>query len=79
MKVAAASFVVAKMMFIGTAVCMMISDMATIISMSLYSFLVVLAIILSLWEGFTRKKKTYAQLEAEIAQLQKLLKTEQSA
>ena len=43
MKVAAVSFIVAKVVFVGTAFCMLIGDLATIISMSLYISLVVLS------------------------------------
>ena len=75
MKVAAASFVVAKVMFIGTAACMLISDLATIISMSLYIFLVALSVVLSLWEGFAKRKKSYGELEEEIHMLKKTLDT----
>ena len=34
MKVAAVSFIVAKVVFVGTAFCMLIGDLATIISMA---------------------------------------------
>ena len=79
MKIAAISFLAAKFMSIITALSMLIDNTATIISMSLYGFLIALAVVLSLWEGLTRKRKTYAELESEIVQLQKLLKIEQSA
>ena len=75
MKVAAVSFIVAKVVFVGTAFCMLIGDLATIISMSLYISLVVLSVVLSLWEGFTKRKKSYGQLEEENRMLKKTLDT----
>ena len=50
-QVAAVSFILAKLTFVMTAICMAISDRAAIVSMSVYGLLVLNAIVLSLWEG----------------------------
>jgi len=78
MKLAAVSFILAKVTFVGTAIAMLVSDIATIISMVMYAFLVFMAIVLSLLEGFSRKKKTYKELEHEVAELKKMLNLQQS-
>jgi O-antigen/teichoic acid export membrane protein len=78
MKAAAVSFLLAKITFMGTALAMLVSDTATIISMAMYAFLVFMAIALSLLEGFSRKKKTYKELECEVAELKKMLNLQQS-
>jgi len=74
-QVAAVSFILAKLTFVMTAICMAISDTATIVSMSVYSLLVLNAIVLSMWEGFTKRKRPYAELEEEIRMLKKTLDT----
>ena len=75
MQVAAVSFVLAKLTFVMTAICMAISDTAAILSMSVYSLLVLNAIVLSIWEGFAKRKRPYAELEEEIRTLKKTLDT----
>lgn len=77
MKIAAVSFILAKVTFVGTAIAMFVSNTATIISMILYSLLVLMAIVLSLLEGFSKKKKSYKELECEIAELKKVLNLQQ--
>jgi len=56
MKIAAISFVAAKLMFVATAVSMLVSEIATIVSMSLYGTLIFLSAALSLWEGLVKMK-----------------------
>ena len=73
MKIAAVSFILAKVTFVGTAIAMLVSDTATIVSMAMYAFLVFIAIALSLLEGFSKKKKSYKELECEIAELKRML------
>ena len=78
MKIAAVSFLLAKVVFVGTAFCMLISDTAALISMCTYIFLVFSSVVLSLWEGFSKKRKSYSELEAEILTLKKLLELRQT-
>ena len=70
---AAICFVLAKLMFIATAVAMLISNTATIIALSIYSSLIVITIVLCLMEGFSKRKKTYKELEEEIEMLKTAL------
>jgi hypothetical protein len=56
MKIAAISFMAAKLMFVATAVSMLASEAATIVSMSLYGALIFLSAALSLWEGLAKMK-----------------------
>ena len=62
MKVAAISFIAAKFMFVMTALSMLINNVATVICLSLYSALVLLSTVLSLWEGLTKKKDSRMNL-----------------
>tara|TARA_R110000824_G_scaffold304658_2_gene492472 strand:+ start:485 stop:787 length:303 start_codon:yes stop_codon:yes gene_type:complete len=73
-KAAAICFVLGKVMFVSTAFCMLINDIATIISMAIYSGLILASIVLSLIEGFSKKKKTYKELENEVAELKNILR-----
>ena len=73
-KGAAICFVLGKIMFVFTAFCMLISDTATIISMAMYSGLIFTSVVLALIEGFSKKKKTYKELESEIAELKNMLR-----
>ena len=75
-KVATACFIVGKLMFLMTAVCTMISDLAVKIVFSIYSLLIFSTIVLCIWEGFSVKKKTYKELEREVDRLRKMLDTE---
>ena len=63
---AAICFVLAKIMFVFTAVAMLISDTVVIIALSVYSSLVLSSIILCLMDGLSKRKKSYKQLEEEI-------------
>ena len=67
-KIATVFFLLGKMMFIGTAVSMMISGAAAFISLLFYAFFIFGSIVLCILDG-TGKKKTYAELEKEINQL----------
>ena len=73
-KAAAICFVLGKITFVLTAFCMLFSDTATIISMAMYSGLIFTSVVLSLIEGFSKKKKTYKELENEIAELKNMLR-----
>jgi len=72
-KAAAICFVLGKIMFVFTAVCMLVSDTATTISMVMYAGLIFTSVVLSLIEGFSKKKKSYKDLENEIAALKSML------
>ena len=74
-QIAAVSFLLAKLAFVMSAVCMLISDAATIVVMCIYALLILNAIVLSVWEGFARRKRSYAELEEEIRMLKKTLDT----
>ncbi|MBO68119.1 MAG: hypothetical protein CL398_07385 [Acidiferrobacteraceae bacterium] len=65
-RLAAICFVLAKLMFVATAVAMLISNTATIIALSIYSSLILASIVLCLVEGFSKRKKTYKELEEEV-------------
>jgi len=65
-RLAAICFVLAKLMFVATAVAMLISNTATIIALSIYSCLILASIVLCLIEGFSKRKKTYKELEEEV-------------
>tara|TARA_Y100000296_G_C5025444_1_gene182019 strand:- start:244 stop:546 length:303 start_codon:yes stop_codon:yes gene_type:complete len=73
-KAAAICFILGKIMFVSTAICMLISDTATVISMVAYSGLIFASVVLSLIEGFSKKKKTYKELEDEIIELKSMLR-----
>ena len=70
-RLAAICFVLAKFMFVVSALAMLISNTATIIALSIYSSLILTSVVLCLIEGFSKKKKSYKELEEEI----ELLKT----
>lgn len=72
-RAAAICFILAKFMFVCTALCMLIGDTATIVAISIYSFLVFLSVVLCLAEGFS-KKKSYKDLQEEIESLKAALK-----
>jgi len=74
-KFATVFFLLGKMMFIGTAASMMISDTAAFISLSLYVFFIFGSIVLCILDG-TGKKKTYAELEKKINELKLKLSNE---
>ena len=65
-RLAAICFVLAKLMFVATAVAMLISNTATIIALSIYSSLILASIVLCVGEGFSKRKKTYKELEEEV-------------
>ena len=65
-RLAAICFVLAKLMFVATAVAMLISNTATIIALSIYSSLILASIVLCVVEGFSKRKKTYKELEEEV-------------
>ena len=65
-RLAAICFMLAKLMFVATAVAMMISNTVTIIALSIYSSLVLASVVLCLVEGFSKKKKSYKELEEEV-------------
>ena len=72
-RLAAICFVLAKLMFVATAVAMLISNTATIIALSIYSSLILASIVLCLMEGLSKRKKTYKELEEEIEMLKTAL------
>ena len=74
-QIAAVSFLLAKLAFVMSAVCMLVSDAATIVVMCIYALLILNAIVLSVWEGFAKRKRPYAELEEEIRMLKKTLDT----
>jgi len=72
-RAAAICFILAKFMFVCTALCMLIGDAATMVALSAYSLLVFLSVVLCLVEGFSKKKKSYKELEEEVESLKAAL------
>ena len=73
-RAAAICFILAKFMFVISALAMLISSTATMVAMSIYSSLVLASVVLCLVEGFSKKKKSYKELEEEIESLKAALK-----
>ena len=72
-RAAAICFILAKLMFVISALAMLISNTATVVAMSIYSSLVLASVVLCLVEGFS-KKKSYKDLQEEVELLKAALK-----